>query len=207
MRANSQARSILNEYPDDVKQFFANLDEKCESRRISLVLSPFKTITISSGRCSGYFDPFNKKLAVCLGNDLEKSLSVAIHESCHLDQEADYNSVWYEHYDNYSDFFSWIEGSRRKKPFELVQSAIAIEADCERRALKQVRKNWSHIINPKEYAKRAAVYIYFYLYCYQTRNWSNKPFVEEIIEACPAKIPRKVEVIPQKLLKQFERFL
>jgi hypothetical protein len=209
VKASSLALKQLREFPSEVQEYFYKLDKRCQKRRITLRLSSGMTVNNECGRCSGYYDSFNKELAVALGRGWEHAFSIAIHEAAHASQEADSRSVWHTKIsDNHTKFFQWLAGKNFKEPRILAQSAMVLERDAERRALAEIRKKYSHLIDPEKYALAANAHLAGYLWCAENRSWFKKsPYDRRLMAHCPPKLFRSFADIPGNLIAAMDRYL
>lgn len=209
MEVSSAAKKILRTFPQEVQNYFEKLDKKCQKHRITLKLSSGRLINSVGGRCSGHFDSFGRELAVALGQGWRHAFQVAIHEECHLSQYLDPKSVWHTKIsDNHTKFFQWLAGKNFKEPRILAQSAMILERDCERRAVAEIRKKYSHIIDVEKYKTRANAYLAGYYWCFINRQWLRKsPYDRKLIAHCPPKLFRSFKDIPENLKLAMDRFL
>ena len=210
MKANKLALSNLSKMPKDVRYFVSEIDEELQNQGFTLYLSSGASVKNDCGMCGGYFDSFGKVLAVASNVSVERFVSLLCHEFSHYAQAKDKTSIWHDEKINngHSKFFYWLGGAKHYKTWELVQSAISLEHDCEKRALKLIRRRFSHIISPKDYEKRASIYLYGYIFVWETGKWFTKDLYQQpILDACEPVLRRKYEVIPPKLRAAFEECL
>lgn len=210
MKASPRAKKILSKMPKDVISFTEEVSEDLKHRNIQFIVSEHSSVKLGCGKCGGYFDSFERKLVVCLGGGLQRFFSLLCHEYCHSLQFKNLRSVYNDQTisANHSKFFYWLEGAKHYKISELAQAAIKIELECEKMALKLIRRKFSHIVSPESYAQMASVYLYGYLWVAETGEWFKKPLYHpEILAACEPRLRRKYEVIPQKLREAFEKYL
>lgn len=209
MKASSLAKKLLRGFPKEIQEYFHKLDKRCQRRRITLRLSSGLAVNNECGRCSGYFDSFNKELAVALGKGWEHAFSIAIHEAAHAAQEADKRSVWHTKIsDNHTKFFQWLAGKNFRNPRVLAMSALVLERDCERRALAEIRKKYSHLIDPEVYKAKAISYVYSYLWMLKTRKWLKKsPYQTKLVNICIKYRMTNSFSLPPELERAFNLYL
>lgn len=209
MTASSLALKLLREFPEEIQEYFKKLDKKCQKRRIILRLSSGLCVNANGGRCSGYFDYQKKELAVALGSGWEHSFKIALHEEQHYKQQFDPKSICHTKInDNHAKFFQWLAGKNFKNPRILAMSAMAIERDCERRTVAEIRKKYSHLINPESYSVQANAYLASYYWQMKHRSWLKKtPYNRKLMAHCPPKLFRSFADIPENLELAMERFL
>ena len=208
MKASSRARKILKFFPQDVQEYFAEIDKTLQKQGYTLFLGGGKYLN-NGGRCGGYFDDVNKVLAVSMGRDLESVLSTLIHEFSHYQQKIDKSSIWHNYriYNGHSRFFYYLGGKRIYKHKDAALSAVKLEADCERRAVK-LAKRWPKYINMERYCSKANSYILSYHYMLKTGKWLTKsPYDRKIIAHSPDKLLRSYARVPERLSMAFDRWL
>lgn len=165
-----------------------------------------------SSKSLGYFDSnktkdYNGVLACAMKNPL--SFNVLVHESCHLDQYIENTKLWRDA-DNYlSVFFDWVDGKeihhkKLKKAFIISQQ---LELDCERRAVKKIKK-LNLDIDVERYIQEANAYIYLYTYIYMNRVWykPRKPIYKDnlVLSLMPKKFIKDYTHIPPKILEAYK---
>ena len=210
MKLDSRARKIFKKFPRDVKEYFEKLDQKCQKFKISLILSGGEEVNFGHGRCGGYFDDSNKIMKIAIGGSVQSSLSVSLHEEGHLDQWINKTPAWsnFKIYNGYTRFFKYLNGERIYKVNQAVQAAIAIEKECEKIAIKKIKKKWLKYIDLNCYVTNASAYLFSYLYMAKKRKWpKNTPCTAKIRAHCPNKILRSYKTIPERLEAAFDRYL
>jgi len=209
VKASSLALKQLREFPSEVQEYFYKLDKRLKKQNITLRLSAGMAVNNECGRCSGYYDSFGGELAVALGRGWEHAFSIAIHEASHHAQRMDNRSVWHTKIsDNHAKFFQWLAGKNFREPRILAQAAMCLERDCERRALAEIRKKYSHLIDPEKYALRANCYLAGHYWISQNRRWFRKsPYNRKLMAHCPPKLFRSFADIPDNLIAAMNRYL
>ena len=209
MQATSAALNILRSFPEEIQDFFWRLDKKCTKRRVELKLTSGQSINFGGGRCSGLYDSFNRQLVVALGRGWEHCFPIAIHEWNHCQQHFDPKSVWHTQIaENHAKFFQWLAGKNFSNPRVLAQSAMILERDCERRTIIEIRKKYSHIIDPTWYATRANTYLGAHAWMLKHRSWLKKsPYNRRLMAYCPPKLFKSFDEISEDLEMAMEKFL
>jgi hypothetical protein len=210
VKANRAAKLLLLTLPKDVAYFLNEVDEELKNDGITLYISSGKHVKLDCGSCGGYFDSVGKTLAIAGNVDIQRFVSLLCHEYSHYKQYKDQNSIWHDEKINggHSKFFYWLQGERHYKTFELVQACIKLELDCEKRAIKLIRRKFSHIVSPDDYQKRANAYLFGYLWVHSTGQWFKKKLYQQpILDACSSTLRRKYLTIPKKLRAAFEECL
>ena len=207
MKFDSKARQIFKKLPNDVKNYFYEVDKKCKKHQINFRLSGGKSLNANGSRCGGWFDDSTKELAIALNMPLKWSLSILLHEESHLDQWLDQNSVWYNSKINnsFQRFFSWLaKDSEIRCPLKEAKNIIILEADCERRTLRKIRKRWSHIIDCETYSRSANAYMFSYLWMAKSRKWIGCCVKQQyFLKHFSAKMQKQYNFLPEKYLKLF----
>jgi hypothetical protein len=174
VKFDNKSRHLFKKLPKEVKDYFYEVDERCKKHNITFRIGGGKSLNMSGGRCSGFFSDFSKELVVAIDRPVKWILSTLVHEECHFDQWLNEKSVWHDHEVSrkFDLFFQWLNGHiELKNPEHYARKAVALELDCEKRALKKIKKRWSHIVNPEDYAMSANAYLFSYLYMAYSRNW------------------------------------
>jgi len=128
----------------------------------------------------GWFDGYKKQMLVCVSR--VDFLSIFLHEFCHFLQWRDNNAWWAKHMKKYIAFSNWISRASSKKATS--SSYIAMELDCERRAVELVKK-FKLSIDIPQYIKKANACLFLYHIVEKNRGWpeNKKPsvFSDEIV--------------------------
>lgn len=179
------------------------------------------SVLLSSGRylyydddnpnsaCNGYFDDEEQEFGVACGQPFKDWIITFIHESCHVDQ-------WVEEDDNfmggtigsviraYDLLDLWLNHNIEltgKQLDEVIKKTMIVELDCERRAIRKIKK-YKLPINTRDYARRANAYVYFYFSMKYSREWykiDEEPYsFPEILDAMPTSLSGKYDKIPKK---------
>ncbi len=200
-----------------LESYLNHLKEKTEEHNVKLILvnrTYFYDDGISIG---GYFSEEPLELAVAKRKPRKIWLPYLIHEDSHLDQWIEQCPEWTNtQIGNIcaSEILpSWING--KEYSTETIQEAIAslreMELDCERRALKKIRK-FNLPINPQHYIKTAAVNIHQYNYALIRRKYPRKnkklPYKDpKILETMPRTLRGNFNRLTKKQLEAFDRFV
>lgn len=209
MKIYSKGQKILKSFPLEVKKYFEELDLYCKKHGILLYLSHSKEVNAGRARSGGFFDDAGKVLAVAIGGGVESALSTALHEESHLDQKISNFSFWHNPVvvSGFNRFFKHLSGQKVYKLDHAVQCAIALEKECEQRAVQKIKKRWQKYINLDKYKANASAYLYCYLYMAKKGKWTKTPCTAKIRAHCPNKILRNYSTIPEKLEMAFNRYL
>jgi len=153
---------------NNTARFISDLKTKCKENGIKLFLPKGKSIKYGSNFVSGYFD--EKVLACAMGKP--DSIMILVHESCHLDQFLDNNTLWVRG-EKYPDIDDWLDGKEFENIDKSIDESKLLELDCEKRAVIKMKK-YCIKFDQKEYTKKANSYVQFYNYLKLTRKWCSK---------------------------------
>lgn len=200
---------MLRSFPQEVQDYFWKLDKRLAKKKIKLILGSGLSVNLNGGRYSGYFDSANKTLAVALGKGWKHAFAIALHEQSHTAQWADKSSIWHTKIGkNHGKFFEWLAGKNLRNPRMLASSAMALERDCERRTVAEIRKKYSHLLNSSEYSVKANCYLSGYFWVFKHRSWFKKtPYNRKLMAHCPPKLFRDFSEISETLELAMERHL
>lgn len=158
-------------------------------------------------RCYGVFE-FNIRdepvLKVATGNKTsDQALGVLIHEYCHFLQWREGAKVWKEFEECNFSIDDVIKSPKKFKSEILL--LIKLEAECERRVVKLVKKY--ELFCPKQYAKEANCILFKYAFLYKKGYWPKSGAqLTDFYDKCPDKI-RKSYLdyldIPKEVLSIF----
>jgi hypothetical protein len=174
MKMDAKARKIFRKLPLKIKNYFWEIEEECREYGITFRVSGGKRINFGGGRCGGYFCEHTRQLAIAIDRPMVMMLGTLIHEESHFDQWKDLDSIWYKPQmeSSANRFFNWLNGSiENKNPEKDAKKIIELEADCERRTIKKIKKRWSELISVAQYAKAANAYMFSYLWMARSRKW------------------------------------
>lgn len=142
-------------------------------------------------RCHGIFELNSKEepiIKVAIGNkSKEQGLGVLIHEYCHFIQWRDKVQVWRDFEE--SDFSIQDVIDSPKKCKREILSLIKLEADCEKRVIKLIKKH--KLFCPLQYAREANAILFKYGFIYTNGFWPRTGAGLTVCwKACPDKIRR-----------------
>ena len=150
----------------------SHVDKELKKYGISLVLS-VSNVFIDTSRVGGYFDDYNKQLVVYFD---ECFLDVLVHEFCHFKQWKEDCKVWRELGDSLDLMWKWLrhEIELDKQTLNFIFEAVSnLEKDCERRAVKLIKK-YDLEIDLEKYIRSANTYLHFYDYVKEHRVWMKE---------------------------------
>lgn len=151
-----------------IEKFIDDLKKQCSDNGINLYLPDTKNVKIDNGNFArGYFDEVT--LACAMGrNDFIFTL---VHESCHLDQFLEKSELWVKASDSLLD--DWLAGKNIDNIQKHIDSLKWLELDCEKRAVKKMKK-YKIPFNEYTYIQKANAYVQFYNFMGFSRRWCKK---------------------------------
>ncbi len=124
-----------------------------------------KVVKVNNFKCCGFFDEETMRIAAATQHRLFEETFV--HEFCHFMQFIEQCPEWV----NADDKF-WTDLEQKNltlDSWDATKAIIAMERDCEIRALKMNKKY--RMFNAKRYAQNANAYFYFYQYVFLNNCW------------------------------------
>lgn len=117
-------------------------------------------------------------------------LSTLVHEFAHYTQMLDEIDIWEEA--DYDTFFEWLQNDIKLTNSEIFNSLLSIielERDCEKRAMRLIRR-FDMPIDLDKYAQNANTYLYYYHYCFINRQWLQNTTIYDfkIVNNMPKKL-------------------
>ena len=139
-----------------------------EKHEKKIIIVNAKSIKMDGVRCGGWCD--EEEIVVAFKNPLFEQTYV--HEFSHMQQNIQESPYWKD-----TSLF-WKHLNKDKiaiSSWDSVLEIIALERDCEKRALNHSKK-WE-IFDNKDYAKNANLYLHFYQYVFLKRKWIPSPSI------------------------------
>jgi len=160
----------------EVKAFIKDVRKKCREIGVNLIFSKTQSVTTPSGfTCAGFFDDGIKTISVAKNNPLW--LGILAHEFSHCLQWQENSIEWQKDQECGNVMMeSWLNGKEVKNLKKAINNIIALELDCEKRALKLIAQ-YDLPINSSTYIQRANECILYYRYVQLTRRWDERPGV------------------------------
>lgn len=194
------------------------ISQQCEIIRtagVEVILSETSTVQFGNTTCNGFFsDETPKQLVVATGKPFLDWLPVFVHETCHFDQWIEQDPVWTNKIGGAEPMFIldlWLNNEielNNKQRSKIVQAALQIELDCEKRAVQKYINYQLHpYFNEVEYTKKANAYVYFYLYLEQTRKWYIRaPYaIESVWTHMPDTFDNSYAMLPHEYAELFDQ--
>lgn len=162
-----------------------------------------RSVRADSCLSAGYFDETTKNIVVALNH--KKHEETFVHEFCHFMQFVEQAPV----YVNCQDDFWWdMEANKWGiHTWDSMLSTIALEHDCEKRAIQFGRKY--KLFNIKKYAQGTNAYMYFLQYVYMNNQWPQSTRLYD--SRLPSIMPNKVlplstfEKIDMAIMKEYDK--
>lgn len=177
------------------KDFIELVKRECRENGVRYYFPKYQKVSCyGSAKVGGYFSAGKEPLLAC-ATGKKGWVEILIHESCHMDQWKENTRVWRS---TKSDIFDdWMNGKNfpRKRVVECIRHSQALELDCEKRAVKKIKKLGLNI-DTKWYIKRANAYVLFYSVILETRKWCKK---------APYNVPEIVAMMPDRFMSDYTR--
>ena len=160
----------INVFSENDKRFLGEVIALCHENKFSIRFPHQKSVD----NCGGFFNEHT--LATALGKETEEFLSILVHEFSHVEQFLDKSSPWHDSFwKKHGDAISWdyLDGKPDLSPNIVTRSfkaSIAVELDCERRAVKNIRKYKLNLDIPY-YIQKGNAYLYAYYYFRKNQCW------------------------------------
>lgn len=186
------------------RKLIKDIRKKCKENNVTLILRRGDSVKypgFKKKKISGYFQNNEKNAPAVLASSIKgkTGLGVLLHESSHMDQWLEDHKTWTYTIKNDHDniFDEWLQGKRvsKQKISEAVRWIRSCELDCEKRAVKKLKK-YKIGISEKQYIKAANCYIYLYTFMLHSRIWPK---------VAPNKVKEIMDIMPDKFLKRYDR--
>lgn len=174
---------------------------------ITVVIGKGKNVRMQGWATSGYFCDVSMKLAVATGIEESEWFPVLIHEYCHMKQWQEQTPEWLAtkvtgDIDVYLNNTSMPD----EQADAIINSALVIEVDCERRTVEFIKQHGIDI-DTKEYAKKANSYLYFYRMIREAKGFydsNRKPYrIEAVWSHMPDHFDNDYSTIPPHFAELF----
>lgn len=194
----------MKKHPGIIK-FKRDLRKLCKRHDVKLLLINKPSIPFVGNKdiqVSGYFDSAINEMAVATKKDGIEWLEILIHESCHLDQFLENTKIWnstdYDGIDACGLIDLWLMKVIELRPRildEMIHKIIAMERDCDMRAVRKIKKyGLDEIIDIDKYIRKSNAYHLSYVAVKKLRKWNkqNMPAYnsKEVVDLFPSKFCR-----------------
>jgi hypothetical protein len=188
---------------NSILKFLELVQEDCLKHGVEIVFHPNAEIKLSKNiDVSGYWN--DEELKLCVAVYCEQWLTVLAHEYGHFCQWKENKFSDKATSQAYSDFDDWIDKkkelskNRLEKTCELIQ---ACELDCEKRALKLIKK-YKLYKNHKLYIQKANSYVLGYEAAKIKRKWfkTSPEGINKVLSNMPKTFTRTLKP-SKKMLK------
>lgn len=164
------------------KAFIQHAKNHCKELGVKVDLRPTKYVKLDKSiKCSGWFDSGSMELVVSMNR--EDSLSILVHEYCHVTQWIDGIALWHSSDDSIVKVDRWLGGKRVNNIQKHIAVTRDLELDNEKRSVAMIKK-WKLSIDVDDYIRKANAYIQFYNWMLISRRWSkpsNSPYSNPLI--------------------------
>lgn len=138
----------------------------------------------------------NEELSVAMGHHM--GFEILLHEYCHFLQYKENRKFWDESAQYYDLLFDWAEDKSLSiddvSLDKSLRTILAIEHDCEKRALKLVSLNPIQDFDVIKYKKAANSYLWSYHIMRELRQRPKRPiYTESILETAPVNFEPNLE--------------
>ncbi|MBT3416859.1 hypothetical protein HON86_03130 [Candidatus Woesearchaeota archaeon] len=164
----------------NLEEYLENIKEETSKHNVKLILRNTTYVDVDGSPANGYFGEEPLELVVATNKEKEIWIPILIHEHAHMDQWIEqcpaYTDTWMNNeIDSLDVLYSWMNG--KEYPDDLVKKASDLsrdlELDCERRALKKIKK-YKLPIDHLNYIKAAAANVHHYNYMHIRRKLASK---------------------------------
>lgn len=141
-----------------------------------MVLSKASFVKIDGIKSNGYFYDAERTLAVATGKSFDKWFPTLVHEFCHFNQWRSRSSIWHKDTYGINDKSGVVDDYINRKKVnkrtlkKAIRWCIAVEFDCEKRAVKHIDK-FNLPLDKETYIQKALAYVLFYHYVEKHRKW------------------------------------
>lgn len=139
--------------------------------------------------CSGWFNHESKEFRVAKKS--KNFFETFVHEYCHYLQWKHSPIFWNRSVNGYLNYVNFLFNKRRYTKKYIEQSfadVLAIEHDCEFRAIKLI-KDFELDVDVEKYARFANLYLWHYQFTLAFRKWLVRPLYSKvIIDTMPTEI-------------------
>ena len=195
----------------NVEKFIEHVKEQTAEHHCEFSLRNTKYCCQDGVRCSGFFWEDPPTLICATNKPLIKWVSTLVHEYGHFLQWITVPSILEESGDSCNIFFDWLNGESGHEKAIKKHTGITrdVEADCERIAVKTIKK-FNLPIDIKQYCQQANAYVYFYNYILLTRKWyktGKGPYeVEEVYSKMPTHLKKSYDNLPEEYIGLYSQF-
>lgn len=163
------------------RKFFKYASDYLKKHEKRAIISNTRALKMDGFRCGGWCN--DDEIVAAFKNPLFEQ--VFVHEFSHMQQSIENSPFWKDT----SLFWRHLAKDRVAiNSWDSVLDIIALERDCERRALAH-SKRWK-LFNNAKYAKNANTYLHYYQYVFLKRKWLNSTSIYHpyIVKSMPDKL-------------------
>jgi hypothetical protein len=178
----------MNKIKKEEKNLLTDTIQICVENKIKMILIPQKTHKgiggwVKEGEFGTCLDP---------SGNYETNWGIFVHESCHVDQMIDKNSIWYD--ESFNTEKDWLdlhtkgETKKSEKVKKYFKKIMELELDCEKRSVEKIKK-YNLNIDINSYIKSGNSYLFSYYCFYHLKCWYHHKYriydQNHIIESMP----------------------
>jgi hypothetical protein len=181
---------------NNILQFIEMVQKDCLEHGVKLVLHPKEKIKLAKNMdVSGYWDESKKQLHVAIYT--EEWLTILAHEYGHFCQWKEGKFVSDRETELFIDFEEWLRGIKELTQKRLLASCRMVqscELDCEKRALKLIKK-FSLTDDYSLYIQKSNSYVLGYEIVRKLRKW---------FKTGPSRFPEINKLMTKRFIKNFK---
>ena len=186
---------------DGTAAFIKKVSRETAQKNIRFLLLDVPFIEDGSATpCAGYFDHSQRHLVVAAHKPLSEWLSILVHEYCHFLQWQERKAVWrncqVDSRDSSIILDQYFLGANVAEETldRAFAATIAVELDCERRAVELIR-TMNLPLDVEKYIQRANAYLYFHHEARLRRSWYNPKRGPSMVESLWSKMPKDFDTL------------
>lgn len=152
------------------KQFIEYVRESLRKKNIELRLV---NATDLDRKYAGWFDSEQRQLVIAARH--KNFAAILVHEYCHFLQWVDNPLRWNRFTNDVAVFFDWLDSEQpvSRKIIDAKHAVQTLEHDCERRAIRLIKKLKLEL-GIRSYAQKANAYLLSYHLTATFHRWPNK---------------------------------
>ena len=158
--------------------FIENIKKRAIEHGVKLILPDSDEVIYNGVAVSGYFiDNGDPTFACAIGGDIKRWGPIFAHESSHMDQWIENSEAWRNNYYKGKEAVEWLDewcdgrvSLSDVEVNEIIDRAIGVELDCEKRTIEKERK-YNLPVNIEEEIQKSISYILFYRFLQESRKW------------------------------------
>jgi hypothetical protein len=189
---------------NQTKLFLKDIKSHCKQHDTKIILQKTKHMFYEGICINGVFDSYSRTIKVAINKKHNDWLHILVHEYAHFTQHIEDAPVWKNGYYKGKDVnalaFEWEKDNKMEKRVATIciSKSIDIELDCEKRALKLIKK-YNLPIDRVKYIQQANAYLYAYTYLLNNKKWLRYTYENK---ALYKEMPKTFRVNHKKMSKK-----